>query len=278
MTTTPTPPFPSTALPPIPPALSDRPRRIKRKNWSGMIGLWVLRLFLLPHTLVGLGAAGAAIAFPFFILIGTNHTAQITDTRYYTSTSKGKTTEHFELTYAYDLHGLHRTGTHNVEEAYFNQLGGSRSESLEKPHYGTATVRGLGTPPLYYDQLIEPTDNLWFNWGGILLFASFWNGILSVFLYSAYFQPWRVRRLYRNGQVGFGVITEKFRTTGKNRTNYLKYEFFTEDQQKGTGKMPVADQSAYDAAFVGQNVIVLHKAGKAKPSILYDCGGYICPE
>jgi len=191
---------------------------------------------------------------------------------------QGKTSDHFEITYTYPLHGQTRTATSDVEEETFTHLGATREPKLEIPKYGSLTVRGLGWPPAYYDSVIEPGVSLWPQWFGILFFALFWNGILSVFLYGAYVVPWRMRRLYRTGQVGFGAITHKGTTTGKNRSNYVEYDFFTATGQPGHGKTQVYNQKAFDAAQVRQNVIVLHPAGKVKPSVLYEFGGYRCVE
>jgi len=77
-------------LPPIPPALISIPRRVRRVGWGHIIGVWAIRLFLLPHTLVGFGVMGAAIGYPIWAQFGHDYTAQVKETRYYTTTSKGK--------------------------------------------------------------------------------------------------------------------------------------------------------------------------------------------
>ncbi len=264
-------------LPPIPPALMSRPRRVVRSSWSAVAGIWVLRLFLLPHTLVGMGALGAAIGFPIWANFGHDHHAKVTQTRYYTSTTKGNTRDHYEVTYSYQVEGRTRKGSADVEESTFRALGGTVTEQLESPKYGTVIVRSLGSaPPLYYDAVIETGQPLWQKGLGITFFALFWNGIMSIFLYAAYYVPWRTRRLYRNGQVGFGVITNKYTKSGKSTSYYIEYDFFTATGQPGHGKTQVNDRKSFDAAYIRQNVIVLHADGRVKPSVVYDFGGYKC--
>lgn len=255
----------------------SRQRRVVRASWKFTAGIWILRLFLLPHTLVGAGTLAAAIGYPIWANFGRDHRAKVTQTRSYSTSSKGKTNQHHEITYSYQLNGRERTGKEDVEESTFLAVGGTTSMPLEAPRYGTITVRGIGFgPPMYYDAVIEPGQSLWPKWFGITFFALFWNGILSVFLYAAYYVPWRTRRLYRRGQVGFGVITNKYTTTGKNRSHYIEYDFFTATGQPGHGKTQVADRTSFDAANLRQNVIVLHADGKTRPSVLYEFGGYKC--
>jgi len=268
---------PSLELPPIPPALLQTPRKVKAKRLGA--GIWVLRLFLLPHTLIGLACAGAVVAYPLWIEYGTDYRAQVIDSRYTISTSsKGKSTDHFEITYTYMLNGQLRKHTEDVDEDIFIRVGGTRYPELEKPVYQSVTVRGLGRPPLYYEAVTGGEMSPWAKWGFILLFASFWNAIMCVFWWSAYFVPWRTRKLFRNGKVGFGVITSKYTTSGKNRTDYLEYDFFTEDGAAGHGKTAVTTKEDFERAAERENVIVLHADGKTKPSVLYAYGPYKCVE
>ncbi len=270
-------------LPEIPPELRAWPRRVKLKPLSSSMGLWVLRLFILPHSLIGITMAGAAIGYPIWVLAGTNHAAKVTATRYYTSSSKGHTTQHYEITYAYALDGVTRQKSADVSAAVFNRVGGvggivKPAKKVEAPAYGTVNVRGLGWPPLYYDAVVEPGTSLWAPWGFILLFAAFWNGILSLFWWLAYVNPWRIRRLYRTGRVGYGIITGKHCRIGSKgvRHNYLTYEFQTAEGLADRGEMLVANRAEYEAAAVDEGVLVLHPTGKTKPSVLYKYGLYRC--
>lgn len=260
-------------LPKIPAALLSRPRRIRAKRLG--MGLWFIRLFILPHTIVGLGALGAVVGFPIWYAFGTIHVAQVTATRTYSSHGKNGTTHHFEVTYTYNLEGHPRIGTADVDEQAFNEINGGRQPMIEKPKYGTVTMRGLGIPPLYYDAPVRSSGSFWPTWGFLVLWASFWNGVLSVFWWMLWIRPWQVRRLYRNGRVGFGVVRDKREKSGKSTTYYIKYEFRTEDGLHDVRENTV-EAAEYHRATIGENVVVLHRDGKTKPSVLYEYGGYTC--
>src|SRR6478609_8687602 len=72
MVTRPTrrPGFKPTAPPPA-------PREVRRRLGT-LIGLWVIRLFILPHTLVGIGLLVAMLFLPFWQLCGSNSLAPAT--------------------------------------------------------------------------------------------------------------------------------------------------------------------------------------------------------
>ncbi len=265
-------------LPPIPPVLMYRPRKVRVRSIGSAIGMWFTRLFILPHSIAGLVVAGIVIGWPLLVMFGTDYPAQVTHTRYYTSSGKKSTVQHFEVSYKYSVGGEVRSKSADVDEATFTRVGGTRKPAVEQPAYGTVTVRGIGVPPLYYDTLQEKSGSFLFAWLFMILWATIWNGVMCAFWYGLYIQPWRMRRLYRNGNIGFGVITEKYLGTGKSRTAYFKYKFFTETGLAGEGKMTVPDRKAYEAAKVGENVIVLHRDGKTKPSVIYEYGAYRCVE
>ena len=58
------------------------------------------------------------------------------------------------------------------------------------------------------------------------------------------------------------------------RKHQLDYEFTLEDGRPATGTMWVA-KSEWDRAAVGDEVTVLHYAGHATPSVVYEHGDYL---
>src|SRR4051794_6798744 len=59
--------------------LPDPPRRLRRRaGWGPVVGLWFLRLFILPHTLVGIGLIAASLFAPFLWLCGVDVPGEIT--------------------------------------------------------------------------------------------------------------------------------------------------------------------------------------------------------
>jgi len=267
------------ALPPIDPALLTRPRRVRRRSWTSALGRWFVRLFVLPHTIAGVVVAGMVIGWPIWKVFGHVYTAQVTAAHVNTSRSKGKTHTSYVVDYAFDLPGTRRTNHTSVTPQRFRELGGDPSgrTPLEKPHYGTIQVRGVGVPSIYfYDDAVEGNSSSISTWLFMIVFATFWDGVVLALSWGLYVVPLRQRLLCRNGRVGFGVITAKYISGSKNKSHYLEYDFRTEGGLAGHGKMTVEGSDAYRNATVGENVIVLHPDGKVKPSLLYDYCNYRC--
>lgn len=259
----------------IPSFLLSRPRRVRPINRTGGCAVLFIRLFMLPHTLIGLALIVAAVFFPAWVLFGTNHHAQVL-----TAVRKLDDSRAYEVNCAYTVNGQERRETHYLNEKEFIRIGGASTtqpaEGVEQPRYGQILIRSIGTPPLFHAAAIDPAESLWAGYIGLLLFALLWNGLLSFFLGMLYVRPWRLRQLYRWGEATVGVIT-RLPAEGKEREDpYVEYDFAVDATRVAHDKIiPSLGINALPLA-VGQRVTVLCVSGKHPRSIVYELGPFRC--
>jgi hypothetical protein len=260
-----------TTTPAIPPELLPHFRRVRTRLGHGCT-LWGARLFILPHMLVGLGLLLAVPAACAWALFGTDHTARVQRV-WETRGSKGKISYHAE--YAYDLPTGARQSQDNVSFETFTRFQNT-PPAANLPV--TIRVRSIGhAPPLFYDTPLEPGESPWAKIGFIFLFAAFWNGILSVFVYQFYVTPWRTRRLFRSGTAAPGTVISKRAGGSKNRTFHVGYQFRTPDGKTRKGESIAAPKDAWDKISTGDPITVLYDPNDPdRRSVAYDYGDYYC--
>jgi Protein of unknown function (DUF3592) len=259
----------------IPQVLRAHYRRVRTPFGQGC-GLWGLRLFILPHTLIG--AACLFVAMPGSVIwaaFGTDHVARVQRV-WTTRTSKGGTSYHAD--YIYDLPGgQRRTKDAGISAASYERLNraaaGGRAASAGD---GTIRVRSIGAPPIFYDHVVESGGGgPWGVVGSIWLFGLFWNGVLSVFVHLAYIGPWRVRRLYRSGTPVEGRVISKRVSRGKSTAYYVRYAYQTADGDNFDREMTTSREH-YEVASHGASVTVLYDPRKPRRSVVYEYGPHYC--
>jgi hypothetical protein len=264
----------------IPSVLNTRPRRVRYLGRTGWL-IWGARLFILPHTLVGLVLIGVVILGPFWAMHGVDRTAKVVDASVRRS-SDSKKRNTYELTYVHAPFGIERRETESVPLAEFSRVVGTTDGTLppqgpERPAYKDVRVRGWGNPPFYYEQIVGPEESPWEYYLGPALMCVFWNALLFAFVRPIFYTPWRMRHIYRHGDVDPGLVTNKWEGGGKSPSYWISYEFRVDGKgHTVSGKTQARDQAAYDALMIGQPVAVLHPPGKAKPSAVYEVGLYTC--
>ena len=262
------------------------PREFKRRP-GALIGLWGLRLFILPHTLVGIGLLGAMLFMPLWQMLGT--TSMTPATRVWTTSSNTKTTKtSYHVEYRDPVSGkLKETG---IGRAEFDRLSKllpvKNAEPVQKSSVvapaARVTAKSLKVGQWHYTDVIDAGSSGWKTVGFIWLFGLFWNAIVSVFAFMIYVQPWRDKRLRRDGDASPGRIIEKRTAKGnKGRTRYLlKYAFSPRggmslrrrpSEEETTAEEDVS-KDEWEAAAEGDEVWVLHWPGRAKPSALWGVG------
>jgi hypothetical protein len=258
----------------LPPELTAHYRRVRRR--AG-VGGWVfaafLRIFILPHTLVGIGLLFAMPASILWAVAGHDHVGAVE--RLWVTTHKR--TQSYHVEYVYDLPadgplaGPRRCSQTTVNRSVYDTL-----NSLPRGQR-TVHVRALGVPPLFYDDVIDGRGGAWRVVGFTWLFGTFWCGIVSLFAYAIYVSPWLTRRLYRSGTAVRGTIASKRMTYGKTVTRLVTFRFQTPDGRTHTGEMACAGSVAeWDAAGAGDPVTVLYDPRRPKRSIAYEFGPYRC--
>jgi hypothetical protein len=265
------------------------PRGVRRRAGAA-VGVWAIRLFILPHVCVGVFLILAMVFMPVWALAGKESTAAVT--RAWTTRSKNSTT--YRIAYVDPTDGR-TTRDDSVSRKEFDRLsrllptrGTAETQAVEADPNdapaATTTVRSLGVGAYTYRGVVEPGASGWGTVGFVWLFGLFWNGIVSVFFFAVYVGPFRDKRLHRHGESTLGRITGKTTRRGsKGGTRYvLKYAFTpsrrgiterTRDVGEATGEYTV-ERSQWEETAEGDEVWVLHWPGRAKPSALYGYGPY----
>lgn len=262
----------------LPPELESRPRRVRWARKSDAGGLWGGRLFILPHIIAGVGVTCFLFVLIAWTLLGTDIPAQPISV--WTSTSKKHGTSYYS-TFSYVVDGQSFTGDSDISVSEYLRIappGKSATgpnQLAAVPSAAPLTIRTFGLGRWRYTKSASSAQTGWGQIAFITLWVTFWNGILSVFVNLLYIKPYRQFRLYRAGLPAPGVIEGKQVIRGKNTTYRLEYMFVTPDGAEHRSTHDVA-KWAYEEANEGQSVTVLHFEGKAKPSVIYEFGGYRC--
>src|SRR5437868_5657433 len=77
-----------------PTVLPPPPRSVRLRKGSSKVGVWGVRLFILPHQLIGIGALVALGFFILAVLLGSDVTARVS------SVSQSRTVKHGTTSYA----------------------------------------------------------------------------------------------------------------------------------------------------------------------------------
>lgn len=249
---------------PLPPP----PRRV---HGGPGCAIWFMRLFILPHTLIGIGLIGYFILTVLAAAFGTDITATVTKA-HTEHRSKGGMNYHVDYTYSAD--GRQYTNSDNVGASTFAAV--NRPAEIEE---GTATVRvrHLNLSPWHRQLLIEG-HSPWVSAGQMLFAALFWNGILSIFLTLAWVLPIRKRNLIRHGFATTGTIVSKRMREGKSISYHATFGFRNpEDGQEFKREMQLTGKTDYEAAKAGQPVTVIYSERNPRRAIIYELSGYHVP-
>jgi hypothetical protein len=225
-----------------------------------------MRLFILPHTLIGFGALFLIVFEPLFLILTPNIPATVVALTPHTSRKSGTT---YRATYRFspaDAPGVSITGEEEISDAEFRAL-----------HLGSPIHVHTGAVASHRYTCLSRT------FGGhvchrypIWLCALFWNSIISVFLYIAWVVPIRNRNLVRFGDPVGGQITGKSVIRGKSTTYRLDYEFTPiGDHQPRKGSIAVAAKAIFDQAIEGQNVTVLYNPSRPGRNVAYEFSDYV---
>jgi hypothetical protein len=185
------------------------PRLVRRKK--GRRGKGCLVLFIMPHTLVGLGVLGLTLFMTLVTLFGSAVPATVTG-RYSKDDSDGDT-QHY-LNYRYTASGAVHDKTAKVSYATY-------STTTEGTTLTVKVLPFLQEYP-YLNIAGNKTTPLGFMW----CFTLFWNGILAVFWWTLVLSPHLHRRLVRWGVPVIGRVLHKRIVKGSyGDSHYVRYEF-----------------------------------------------------
>src|SRR3954470_20137503 len=148
----------------VPAMLSPPPREVN--GWlSGGASAGFTRIFILPHTFVGIGATGYWLFLWIWLIAGMETTGRVLQTRI-SQGRKGGTS--YMVKYAYEVNGQARTNSESVPRKYYESLA-----SLDKPH-PEITVKHLELWP-YNQSAIRQAGSGLRDAGFFTLWVAFWE-------------------------------------------------------------------------------------------------------
>jgi len=230
--------------------------------------IWFVRLFILPHTFIGIFLIGQFLLTVLTAMFGTDIAATVTKA-HTSETRKGGTI--YYIDYKYAAAGREYTNSESVGAMTFGRVSNPAELEAERPR---VRVRHFEFGPLRHHLLIE-AHSPWASAGEALVFALFWNGILSVFLTLAWIAPIRRRHLVRNGVATEGTIVSTRTRQGKGISYYAKFRF--RNRENGVEierEMQVQGKADYDAAHPGRAVTVLYWPRNPRRAVVYEFCGY----
>jgi hypothetical protein len=238
------------------------PRRVKRSVRRGC-GVAAGRLFILPHIVAGAGVALLLVGMLMILVVGRPADAVVVERQIL----RGEDGDTWDIRYRYQVGG----GRVYIDHAQVNREEYSRLAPGAIVKIKSLHVMGLGT-----SVLVEPMRQTLRTLGFLTVFATFWNGVLSVFVWMLYVVPRRQVWLARHGEPVMGQITAKKTHTSDESTTYsLLYVYrvpgMTEDLK---GKQRV-NGPAFGAATQGQTTLVLYAPTKPGRSLLYEFSDYV---
>jgi hypothetical protein len=236
-----------------PTTLPPPPRRVHRKFGTGC-GINFLRLFILPHTLIGIALLAGVLVAAYISTAGQPVTATIDKTDTYTS-AKRRTS--YRVYYHFTLDGIRYDKRDTVPfDTYTRAHPGDSIAGRAGLVFNHAFFYGPGP----YG---EPNPFL------LAAFALFWNGIVGIFFYIAWIAPIRQRLLVKYGSAAPGVITGKRIWRGKKTHYRLSYTFTPRSWDAQHGSCHVS-RSMFDAAQPDDPCTILYDPNQPKRNLAYE--------
>jgi hypothetical protein len=240
----------------LPAAIPPPPREVRRKAGTGC-ETGCLRVFILPHTLVGLFLLVLVPIRSYVILAGapTQATVDRADSR---TTSKGK--PYYSVQFHYALNGRRidssETWPSNAPTPYVGDQFTGRAASF------------LGRAIFLRSSTSLANDVL-----PLAFFALVWNAFIIVFVYAAWVWPLRQRWLAMYGEAAPGVVTKWERGTGRQRNrSTVRYKFTAADGVEHTGKSWVASRERRER---GTPITVLYNPDRPSRSLPYEMSDFV---
>jgi hypothetical protein len=209
----------------------DLPPPPRRVRGGPGLAIWFGRVFVLPHTLVGLGILVAVAVHALWVLFGVETTGHVEGA--HTGSRKGQTT--YWVQYSYQTKSGTLTSSSDVPQPMYRALSSPLGREIQVSHYELGPVHLSGLADVG-----SPLGRL----GAMMFFAAFWNGIMSVFLYGLWVMPYRQKQLVALGTATSGKVVRKRTQQRKNTTYYVSYAFET-----AAGEPVQAEMSTSRALF-----------------------------
>jgi len=227
------------------------PRSVERP-YGGGCTLLLMRLFMLPHSVVGVVMLLSIPVFGYVKYFGTPVTAIVDQTQTGLS-RRGKLQE--QIFYHYDLDGRR-----------YDKQWWSRRQTFQQTHVGTQ-YNGRASVLMGHVFVVGPViGTLGNSLLGLIAIALFWNAILSVFIYVLWFKPIHDYLIVKFGVAAMANVTggyQRFINTyrrgsrGTGVFSRLTYSFTAPNGHQYSGRCNVPP-SHYQAMPEGAPVLVFY--------------------
>jgi hypothetical protein len=242
------------------------PRPIKRRRGSSGGCVMVFgRLFILPHTIIGIGMLFMVPLTMAEVLFGDVHQGRIV--KKWTTTGEDTS---YHIGYEYDADGMHRKGDRTCSRSQYSAINDPARNQTPQ----SVKIRSLHLGRHWHVALL-PGESGWGKVVFYLIFGTFWNGIVAVFVYVLWIAPWREKQLYRRGTPVPGRIYAKRTESGEDTSYYLDYEFIQPQLGMQRKKQSVTSDR-FNQANEGQLVTILCYPNKTSPTAIYEYGDFVC--
>jgi hypothetical protein len=218
-----------------------------------------VRVFMLPHLLIGVGALVLVIGEPLWLFGTPPITATVTSLRM--SSERGRTRH--QINYIYHWQGQTISDRSTVSEATYQRLLKDRAIHVHAVSFWGHQFSELDVTPGQF------AASRWFLWPWVLV----WDGMLWLVLR----QPILAKRLVSQGQPVVGKILDKKTYRGKTASFVVKYQY---TPQSGGAANPVertmsVSRAAYDLAEIGKEITVVCDPNRPLRATIYEYGDYV---
>jgi len=235
---------------------SAPPRQVRLRGGRGP-RIMGLRVFVVPHLLIGIAVLVVVIGEPLWLWGYPPILGRITSMKQSIS-PKGRTRD--EVDYIYRWNGRAINDSATVSPAAYQRLQSSQYVKVHALNVGGYQFSELEMTPK------EFAAARWFLWP----WAIVWNGMLLLMLR----QPILAKRLVRNGEAVVGKILDKKSYRGRSTRFAVSYEYAPRTGQPLRRTMTVSGAD-YESAAIGKEIVVLYDPNHPANSVVYQYADYL---
>jgi hypothetical protein len=242
--------------PRIPKELQTSPPRQVRLRGGRGPRIMGMRVFLLPHLLIGIAVMVVVIGEPLWLWGYPAAVGRITSMKQ-SLNPKGKAQD--EVGYIYRWNGRAISDSASVSAGAYHRLQSSPYIKVHALNFGGYQFSELDMTPG------EFAASRWFLWP----WAIVWNGMLLLMLR----QPILAKRLVRYGEPVVGKIVDKKSYRGRSTRYSVRYEYTPRAGEPLQRTMTVS-RADFEAASIGKEMVVLYETNHPANAVIYGYGDY----
>jgi hypothetical protein len=213
-----------------------------------------LRLFILPHTLVGIGVILIFLSKVSLGLFGTKVEARLVEKTTSLGT-KGRTS--YQVRFSFAANHERSEGSSQVPRSAYDAL----------PEQGRVPIIYLSVAPQYFSDYLAPNETFPAGTWALLGFALFWNAVVGVFVYAIYIGPWLRKRLVIFGSEAEGKVTTKHIRSGSKGGLIYEIRYNYEVQGETFSGKESTMKPLFDTSHEGDSISVTFDPKKPKRAL-----------